>query len=371
MGAEISPFVFDGPVPRAQLAGRDDELERLVAAALAGRLVTVFAPRRYGKTSLLSSVVEILRDAHGMSAVLVDLLGVVSLADLAIRLEQAYARGLRGPLRRRVDALLAAQGLGLSISGGGFGLTLSRQPRTDPLPALHALLDLPRRMSGGERSYVVFDEFQSVMGVEGAEALIRSHVQHHRQVASYAFAGSEPGLMQMAFGDRRRPLYGQAEPLRLGRLRGDAVLELVAAGFLASERGLGELGGPLLDLAQGHPQRTMLLAHLLWEATQPGAEATELGWHAAIATALSYVDYELEARWSALTANERRVLRGLVEHGNLGAGALAALALPKGSVDGTIRRLLAVGELERDGGALRLVDPLFQRWMEGLDGARR
>ena len=30
---------------------------------------------------------------------------------------------------------------------------------------------------------------------------------------------------------------------------------------------------PLLDLARGHPQRTMLLAHLLWERTAPGARA--------------------------------------------------------------------------------------------------
>lgn len=363
-----SPFVFDGPLPRGQLVGRDVELERLVSAALAGRLVTVYAPRRYGKTSLLGAVIEVLRDAHRMAAVLVDLLGVVSLTDLTVRLEQAYARDLRGPLRRRVDALFAAQGLGLSLSGGGFGLTVSRQPRTDPLPALHALLDLPRRMARGERAYVVFDEFQSVMAVEGAEAIVRSHVQHHRVDASYAFAGSEPGLMQQAFGDRRRPLYGQAEPLRLGRLADDAVLAITSSGFTATGKDLGEMGGPLVELADGHPQRAMLLAHLLWQVTPDGGEADEPGWRDAVDTALAYVGYELQSRWTALTTNERRVLRGLVEYANLGGGALAALALPKGSVDGTVSRLLAAGDLERDGGRLRVVDPLFARWVRGLGG---
>ena len=289
----------------------------------------------------------------------------MSLTDIAVRLEQAYGRDLRGPVRRRVEAVLAAQGLGLSLSGGGFGLTISRQPRTDPLPALHALLDLPRRL-GGDRVFVVFDEFQSVMAVEGAEAIVRSRVQHHRDVASYAFAGSEPGLMQTAFGDRRRPLYGQAEPLRLGRLPDDAVLQVVSGGFAETGRDVGDLAASVRDLAEGHPQRTMLLAHLLWQATPEGAVADEEGWLRAVETALGYITYELESWWAALTGNERRVLRGVVDHGHLGADVLVALDLPKGSVDGTVRRLLADGDLERADDRLRVVDPLFALWIGRL-----
>ncbi len=35
---------------------------------------------------------------------------------------------------------------------------------------------------------------------------------------------------------------------------------------------------PLLDVAGGHPQRTMLLAHFLWEETPARAEADEEHW---------------------------------------------------------------------------------------------
>jgi AAA+ ATPase superfamily predicted ATPase len=174
-----------------------------VESALGGRLVCLYAPRRFGKTSLLDAAVEVLSQAHSIAALRVDLLGVVSLTDLAVRLEQAYGRALLGRARRVAQSIMTSTGLGLSLAGGGFGMTISRQPRTDPLPALHTLLDLPTRL--GSRCYIVFDEFQSLMAVDGAEAILRSHIQRHRGHAAYAFAGSEPGLMERAFSDRSRP----------------------------------------------------------------------------------------------------------------------------------------------------------------------
>jgi len=364
----VSPFIFDGPLPPDHLVGREEEVEWLLEAALAGRLTSVYAPRRYGKTSLLTTVVHQLREVHGLAAVLVDLLGVVSLADVAIRLERAYGRHLMGPVRRRIETHLTAQGLGLSLGGGGFALALQRQPRTDPLPALHALLDLPQRLGGAPRTFVVFDEFQSVMDIAGAEALIRSHVQHHRDVASYAFAGSEPGLMERAFADRRRPLYAQAQALRLGRLPEDAVVSFVARAFSTSGREAGDRGGALLAVAAGHPQRTMLLAHLLWSEVPEGRTAGEDDWERALAAAESLTRPEHEARWAALTANRRRVLRALVQYGSpMAADAVAALALPKGSAGRAIDTVIAEGDVERGpSGALRIVDPMFARWVATL-----
>ena len=137
-----------------------------------------------------------------------------------MRIERAYAAQLKGGVRARIDEFLQRTGLGLSLSALGIGVKLQMDPRTDPLPALHALLDLPlgwsRRAVTGRS--IVFDEFQDITKLPGIDAIVRSHIQHQGEVASYVFAGSEQGLMKQLFEAKERPLYGQAVPVRLGRL---------------------------------------------------------------------------------------------------------------------------------------------------------
>lgn len=126
--------------------------------------------------------------------------------------------------------------------------------------------------------------------------------------------------------------------------------------------------GALLLATAGHPQRTMLLAHLLWSGVPEGGTAGEDAWERALAAADSLTRPEHEARWAALTANQRRVLRALVQYGSPMAGAAgAALALPKGSAGRAVDAVLAEGDVERDpGGTLRIVDPMFAPWVAAL-----
>ena len=89
----------------------------------------------------------------------------------------------------------------------------------DPLPALHAILDLPlRAVPSNTRAVIVFDEFQGIRSVRGLNAILRSHVQHQRKQASFVFCGSEQGMFDAIFNDPDAPMYGQSEPMRLGRL---------------------------------------------------------------------------------------------------------------------------------------------------------
>ena len=141
---------------------------------------------------------RVLRDGErqeGLIPILVDLYGVLSIADVAIRFERAYARQLKGKTRSRVEEFLQSTGLGLSLGALGISARLQVDPRTDPLPALHALLDLPLRLEerGGFRALIVLDEFQDITKVKDMDALLRSHIQFQGEVASFIFAGSEPG----------------------------------------------------------------------------------------------------------------------------------------------------------------------------------
>jgi uncharacterized protein len=363
--------VFQQPLDPGRLRGREVEVARIADEARAGNAITVSAPRRYGKTSVLLSVRQRLTDA-GHPVVLVDLYGTASMAELTVRLERAWAKVLP-PWRQAADRILDATRLGLSLTGQGIGVTFQRQPRTDPLPALHALLALPERIGDADRRLVVIlDEFQSIGDLRGAEGLLRSHIQHHRDLAGYVFAGSETHLLDRQFDDPDRPFYGQALRLRLSRPSRTALADTVETEFARTERHPGEALGPLLDLADDHPQRAMLLAHFLWQATAEGQIATLEEWDAALREARVHVAGEVEARYDRASRNQQRVMRAIAHHASpFEVAARVGLGLEAGSVSKTLELAIRDGLVEQhhapDGapiaGSYRLVDPMLADWI--------
>ena len=367
MLTDVNPFVYSHPLPPEEIIDRDDETRALLGNAVGGHYVRLYAPRKYGKTSLLQRALRDAEREEGMIPVLVDLYRVVSVADVTVRLERAYARHLKGAVRSRVDQFLQRTGIGLSLGVTGISARIQLDPKADPLPALHALLDLPLRLeqSGGYRALIAFDEFQDIQKVPDLDGLIRSHIQYHGEVASYVFAGSEPGLMEQLFEDRDRPLYGSAVPMRLGRLGSHDVGGYVAERFEQTGRDVGEALGPLLQAAAGHPQRAMLLAHRLWGVVPHGATATLEDWHRAYEAALAELEAEFDAEWRHLDTSEQKTLRSVIEgDGSPYRGdVLHRLALTKDMVRKALPRLAASALTERNGDRHEIVDPLFAAWI--------
>lgn len=369
MITDINPFVYSRPVAPEDVLDRVPEAERLLELAAGGHYVLLVAPRRFGKTSLLRKALRVADRREGMIPVLVDLYGVLSLSDITIRIERAYAK-LQGSVRRAIEAILQTSGLGLSLGAYGISVKLQVEPRTNPLPALHALLDLPLRVAerGAFRVVVAFDEFQDVLKVEDFDKLLRSHIQHHGESASYVFCGSEPGMLRELFDVKGRPLYGQAEPLRLGRLPDGDVASYVEDRFVATRRSAAEVLSALLATGRGHPQRTMLLAHRLWEEVPRGGAAGEEAWLRALAQTKAQTAAEFEALWKRLKANEQRALRALAlfPEAPYGARALSAVGLKKSGAHYATRALVARAELEEQDGRVVFVDPLLELWLRDV-----
>jgi hypothetical protein len=364
---DINPFIYSHPISPEEIIDRDGETDTLLRNIVGGHYVRLFAPRKYGKTSLLRRA---LRDgeAHaGLIPVLVDLYRISSLADVAIRFERSYSKQLKGALRSRVEDFLQKTGIGLSLGAYGISAKLQLGAKVDPLPALHALLDLPLRLEegGGYRAFIALDEFQDVAKVPDLDGLIRSHIQYQGEVASYAFAGSEPGMMKQLFEQKDRPLYGSAVPMRLGRLAAQDIAGYVGDRFAHTGRSPGEALGPLLDAAQGHPQRAMLLAHRLWEEVPRGETATLDHWARADAAAQRELLPEFDAQWRGFDTSEQKTLRAVIagQGSPYKADVLRRLDLTKDMVRKALPRLSATAEIETIDGKHAVVDPLFAEWI--------
>jgi uncharacterized protein len=361
----LNPFIFSRPVDPDDLIDRDGESERLLALAEGGHAVRLSAPRRYGKTSLLR---RIAREAEkiGMNYVEVDFYGVLSEIEVAERLEDSYAvlRSRPGELARS-----AIRSLRPGISVGGGPVRVESRPRVEQRTQrlLTGLLDLPVRLfeRTGTRTLVAFDEFQALLAVgPGIDGLFRSRIQRHGDAASYIFAGSHPGLMAQLFGRQERPFFGQARAFELDPLADADIAEYVGERFEATRRGVGPALDPLLDLAAGHPQRAMLLAHQLWEQTAVGQEADAECWQRTLEKVFAEQDEALRAAWDSLETKEQAVYAALAvgSAGLFSERTLTRFNLSKSSARYAREALVRGGQIRKVDGRWQPVDPLLARW---------
>lgn len=363
-----SPFIYEEPVGASDLVGRAPALAVLHDRILDGRNSRLEGPRRFGKTSLLRAALAAAEN-DGAIPIEVGFLGCVTVSDVAERIERAYSAQLDSALRRWFAGVIRTLNPTVSASAGGVGI--QSQPRA-PSAGLLDRLALPRRIHQrtGRVCAIAFDEFQEVVRIDAAlPGVFRSELETHGSGAAYVFSGSHPGLMRDLFSDRRHAFFAQATPIEVGPLPADELAEYISDRFEANRRDPGDMLGPLLDTGQGHPQRTMFLAHHLFELVAPGSVADEETWLGALETAHREARGEIQVLWESCSGLERRVLK-VIAHRTVPLGGKEAderFGLSKGgSAQLAVERLAADGHVIDDPTrrtGWRIVDPLLEAWL--------
>lgn len=304
-----NPFEYSKPLLAGDMVDRGAELAALADQVVATHNSRLIGPRRYGKTTLINAVLARARE-DGLVGVKVNFLGVLTLDDVAERIERAYGAQLDGPLKQWFTGVVRT--LSPTLTGGGGPIPASMTVSAQSAPA--GLLDrlaLPAKLHAkhGVRCAIAFDEFQDVLRAgANADAVFRSEIEGHAGVAGYIFSGSHVGMMRELFADRRRAFFGQATPVDLSPLAADDLAEHITARFAEHGRGCGHALGPLLDLADGHPQRALMLANKLFAATPDRGTADSDTWSEALASACREADVEVTQIWNDLSGTAQRVL---------------------------------------------------------------
>ena len=220
----INPFKYGKEVTGYQFYDRkesSDELYRLLKDGVAN--VVLYAPRRYGKTSLVVKVLERFK-TEGVPCIHFDMSKTSSLERFCEEYASAvYA--LQGGFREAAHLVLeyiahlhpTIEGtvLGKKSIRLDYGSRMSAQSLTD-------VLDLPERLareSGGSPIVIAFDEFQDIADLSREiplESVFRSTIQAHRNVR-YVFLGSKTHLMKRMFCDRASPFYRAAQNMKIDR----------------------------------------------------------------------------------------------------------------------------------------------------------
>ncbi len=364
-----SPFIYEEPLePPEALADRKAELALLRDRVAETRNSRLEGPRRYGKTSLLKAVLA-TAERDGFVPIYVNFLGVLTPADVAERIERAYREQLDGRLKRWFTGMVTTLRPSIKAAPAGVGIEVSPEPQ---MPGLLDRLALPRKLQERYRRQcaIAFDEFQDVVRVGDAlTGTIRSELEQHGNAAAYLFSGSHPGLMRDLFSDRRHAFFAQAKPVDLPRLQAEDLADYIGSRFEHGNRDPGEALEPLLQTADGHPQRAMLLAHHLYESTRPRAIATSEEWVAALAATTHDATPEVQTAWDSWTNSERRLMAVVADRSTPLQGHVAQErfgVVKSGSNQGRLERLERDGHLVADSTTAtgwRIVDPLLELWL--------
>ncbi len=377
---QINPFIYGRPVHTEEdLANRASEKRQLIGDANSGQPVILYAPRRYGKTSLARVVSERLLAHHLVPTIYVDFWGVTSISDMVTVLGRAYAAA---SLRQRTGRFFAdlLRSIGFQVEFGGTTVSVSYEARgreDQERAALMGLLDVPQQMAvrspSQRRLLLVLDEFGEVFNVPGEpDALMRSAFQASPNV-SFIFMGSKRSLMDALFVDRHRPFYNFGRRMNLGRLPFEELGDFVEDRFANSgKRAAPEAVDLLLSLTDGHPHRSQQLAYHAFDlAPEEADEETVLS---AKEVALDETADEFRGVLDRMSPAARAVYFAICKDTDTEMTSRAYLQRHgirgTGSLRSAVRTLTDAGDLEQARGKKPIpTDPLLASWVrERMNG---
>jgi hypothetical protein len=374
-----NPFRFGGLALDEAFADREAEVQELKFDVLNGQDVVVFAPRRYGKSSLVWRTMQELVAGEVLVAY-VNLMTTPTKEKLAEKLAAAIYEHIASPLvRARERALAPFRSLRINPTitvdpGGGFSFAFG----VDHAPAdvdatLERLLELPPELVAGDRARaaLILDEFQEVESIDPALPRLMRTVFEQQPEVAHVYLGSRRHMMERLFNDVNEPFWRSAKKIELGPIEPRLFRGFILESFDATRKGAEEaVIDALLERTGGHPYATQQLCYFLWEQTPFDGVAGEEELAGALDAVLRSENAHFQTRWEQASAAQKLVLQALADEPGrpLTSAYRARHQLPSASTVQTALDVLTQRELvAREGrGSYRIAEPFLTDWIAAL-----
>jgi hypothetical protein len=371
-----NPFKFGSVVTGNDFADRRRELAELTRELSDGQHLFLLSPRRYGKTSLILTLLDRLRSRRILVAYL-DTFRTTTPVQLLELMAQTVLRAAESQpeklLRLAMDLLgrLRPQ-VGTDSTGRAtLSLDIGSSPRS-ALALQEEVLALPERLAVKRKRRLVlaFDEFQEMQRFPGAglEKAMRSHFQQHRRV-SYLFAGSRQSALQDMATRERSSFYKFGRLMSLGPIPQEEFAPFLEERFRRGRlRVSAEVLDAVLAAADDVPYNVQRLCHQLWALCAGRVDRiTEGDIGKAIAGIVDQEAPYFSTIWDQLSLHQRQVLQAIARGGGRNVFASEFLVAHRlgshSSVQTSLRQLLKEQVALKVNGEHRIADPFFREWI--------
>jgi len=268
----MNPFSYGTVVKEPYFFDRREELQRIIATLKGGNNLVLYAPRRYGKTSLVMKAIEEL-EKSGYRCVYFDFMTVYSresFVEMFAKAMLSQQSNWRKALQSFAELVKGVKPI-FSINEKGnpeFSIEFTESSMSDN--TLDTVIDLPEKLAaGGKPTIIVMDEFQDIQKLNGEnfENLLRSKIQHHQHV-NYLFLGSRAHLLYDMFTNQNRPFYNSAATMSIGTLPRKETINFLIERFSQSGITLNDTtAARLIGKAGKIPYYVQFLAAEVWQYT--------------------------------------------------------------------------------------------------------
>jgi hypothetical protein len=373
-----NPFTFGALALDDAFTDRERELEELVADMENGQDVVLYAPRRFGKSSLVVRATE-RAVAQSVLVGYCDLMKTTTKERFAAALARTVYNDLESPGEQVVErAANLFRGLRIrpTIEIDPDDLTLRFTFQAGRRPAdlddtIERLLELPGKIAADRdrRVVVVFDEFQEIVSLDrNFPNLMRAVFQTQPDVG-HVYLGSKRHVLERIFNDKNEPFWRSAKQMELGPIATAKFGPYIRKRFEKTDKGLTKAAlGRLLEITAGHPYATQELAYSVWQLVPSGHHAFPDDVESALDQVLRSEHNHFARIWDEAPPAQRLLMLALAEEP---ADAVYSAAyrdrheLPGPSTVGIALQALEKKELagRAPDGARCLVEPFLAEWL--------
>jgi hypothetical protein len=371
-----NPFRFGALARDESFTDRADEIAELLADARNGQDVVIFAPRRFGKTSLVDRVAQrLVRDRVLVGQV--NLMRTPTKEKLAEKLAETVYEDIAGPLTRARDfgarlfrGLRITPTITVDPETGALSFGFGAGHHAEDVDAtLERLFELVAQVAA-ERdrpALLILDEFQEVIELDAQlPKLLRSVLQEQPDVAHF-YLGSKRHMMERIFNDANEPFWRSAKQIELGPIAPEPFGAFIAKRFADTGRKADPaVVARVLEITHGHPYATQELCYFLWEETPARRTATPERLEAAIERVLRSEHTHFSLIWDRASANQKLVLQALAREAGHPLAEDYRRRHALRAVSSTQKALEALARDElvgRERGRAWIVEPFLAEWV--------
>lgn len=242
-----NPFIISGYISPQYFCDREDETARMLNAIKNGRHMTLFSPRRMGKTGLIKHLFYFGERKKDFIPVYLDIMATTCLKEFTEVFGKAVlsAIGRNEAMMKKILKRLSSLRLKLSIDHltGEPSLSFDVNSNREAELSLETIFRYLGEQT--QRITIAIDEFQQITFYpeKNLEAILRTHLQTVHNV-SIIFSGSRKHILTGIFSSPDRPFYNITEMMEIDTIVSEIYLDFIRAGF---KEGKVSISDPALE----------------------------------------------------------------------------------------------------------------------------